>query len=175
MIGLKMTWRCLSVGRFCFPTPKCLRPPLLESYLLCSPKAIFCVHQRQWEPLYPMHVILSYIHLSRAHASVCGILEPARRGTYIRPLILKFINMLRIRRIVMIYVSPRIRSSFISDAAWYPGKRCEICGQQFFAPSSFRNHRALHRGETKCPICLRVFSHKGNMKSHLKKMHASDL
>ena len=61
-----------------------------------------------------------------------------------------------------------------SEKGWYPGKRCEICGRSFNGASSLRNHRAMHRGETSCPVCLLVFSQKGNMKRHLKQVHGRD-
>ena len=54
---------------------------------------------------------------------------------------------------------------------WYPGKKCEICGRAFFAHSTFRHHQALHRGETTCRLCDRVFSQKRHLKIHIKRYH----
>ncbi|KAF0306524.1 Zinc finger protein 764 [Amphibalanus amphitrite] len=57
---------------------------------------------------------------------------------------------------------------------WFPGKRCEVCSQQFFSSSTFRKHRALHRGETKCPLCLRVYRQKSYLKTHMRMVHDLD-
>ena len=66
-----------------------------------------------------------------------------------------------------------VRLSF-SDREVNSGTTCEICGHTFLAASSLRNHRAIHRGETKCYICHGVFAQKGNLKRHLKKAHNID-
>ncbi|XP_043240878.1 broad-complex core protein isoforms 1/2/3/4/5-like isoform X7 [Amphibalanus amphitrite] len=58
---------------------------------------------------------------------------------------------------------------------WFPGKRCHICQRPFFALSTFQQHQALHRGETTCRICKRVFSQKLGLRRHMKKTHAADL
>jgi len=58
-----------------------------------------------------------------------------------------------------------------SGGGWYPGKPCEVCGRQFNAPSTYRNHRALHRGQTTCYLCGRVFSQKSHMTRHMKLVH----
>ena len=56
-----------------------------------------------------------------------------------------------------------------------PDLRCDLCGKQFLAASTLRNHRALHRGETTCFVCGYVFSEKGNLKAHLKRIHSLDV
>ncbi|KAF0308424.1 Sal-like protein 1 [Amphibalanus amphitrite] len=49
--------------------------------------------------------------------------------------------------------------------------QCPQCGRQFAASSSYYHHMAMHRGETTCPICGKVLSHKGNLKCHMKTVH----
>ena len=54
---------------------------------------------------------------------------------------------------------------------WYPGKKCEMCG---FKPGSYtalKNHRAMHRGETICPVCYRMFVGKNSLTRHLERIH----
>ena len=53
--------------------------------------------------------------------------------------------------------------------------RCQLCGRVFRAPSTYRHHLSLHRGETTCQLCHKVFSHKGNLKSHMKAVHGTSL
>ena len=71
--------------------------------------------------------------------------------------------------------SPYILSGPFFLGTFYPGKECEVCGRQFFAKSTFSHHRAMHRGDTKCPVCLKVFSTRGYMKQHAKESHGVDL
>ena len=66
-------------------------------------------------------------------------------------------------------------SHFFPEKGWYPCKKCPTCGRSFRAYSSYQKHQALHRGETKCPICLRVFSQKGSMKTHVLLVHNQEL
>ena len=49
--------------------------------------------------------------------------------------------------------------------------QCGVCGRQFSATSSYYHHMAIHRGETTCPLCRKVLSHKGNLKNHMKTVH----
>ncbi|XP_037076869.1 gastrula zinc finger protein XlCGF26.1-like [Pollicipes pollicipes] len=68
-----------------------------------------------------------------------------------------------------------------SQGAWRaePGRRrhgpkpfgCELCGKAFAMRTSLFHHMSLHRGETACPVCQRVFSRKSNMRGHMKTMH----
>ncbi|KAF0309469.1 hypothetical protein FJT64_019424 [Amphibalanus amphitrite] len=51
---------------------------------------------------------------------------------------------------------------------------CPLCDQTFFAKSSFRHHRAVHRGETTCPICHKVLSQKVGLKRHMALVHPKD-
>ncbi|XP_037078432.1 zinc finger protein 320-like [Pollicipes pollicipes] len=56
--------------------------------------------------------------------------------------------------------------------AWPPFEaKCEECGRVFHAPSTFRGHKAVHRGETVCRLCLKVLSHKGHLKKHMAVVH----
>ena len=53
--------------------------------------------------------------------------------------------------------------------------RCRLCGRVFRAPSTFRHHMSLHRGETTCTVCHKVYSHKGNLKNHMMAVHGVSL
>ncbi|XP_023287944.1 broad-complex core protein isoforms 1/2/3/4/5 isoform X2 [Orussus abietinus] len=49
--------------------------------------------------------------------------------------------------------------------------RCRICWKGFKHPMSLTLHKDLHTGQTKCPICHRVFSRSYDMKMHLMRIH----
>ena len=34
------------------------------------------------------------------------------------------------------------------------------------------NHKELHRGQTRCPVCSRVFSTKNALKKHVESVHS---
>ena len=48
---------------------------------------------------------------------------------------------------------------------------CALCGKTFALRTSLTHHMGLHRGETRCPVCHRVFSRKGHMLNHLRTVH----
>ncbi|KAF0312958.1 Zinc finger protein 189 [Amphibalanus amphitrite] len=52
------------------------------------------------------------------------------------------------------------------------GHTCNICGKTFTIRTSLIHHRSLHRGETACPFCQKVFSRKSNMMTHVRTVHA---
>ncbi|XP_043227301.1 broad-complex core protein isoforms 1/2/3/4/5-like isoform X4 [Amphibalanus amphitrite] len=52
------------------------------------------------------------------------------------------------------------------------GHTCNICGKTFTIKTSLIHHRSLHRGETACPFCQKVFSRKSNMMTHVRTVHA---
>ena len=56
-----------------------------------------------------------------------------------------------------------------------PGHTCQICGKTFLLKTSLTHHKGLHRGETACPLCRKVFSRKGNMMAHMKTVHSAEL
>ncbi|XP_043244931.1 broad-complex core protein isoforms 1/2/3/4/5-like isoform X25 [Amphibalanus amphitrite] len=58
-----------------------------------------------------------------------------------------------------------------SMTVWSPKFVCKVCRRVFSAYSTFRGHLALHRGETTCPFCSKVFSHKGHLKVHIRCRH----
>ncbi|XP_037073090.1 oocyte zinc finger protein XlCOF26-like [Pollicipes pollicipes] len=62
-----------------------------------------------------------------------------------------------------------------SGSPWRPSIKCDICGRVFTAASTYRNHKAFHRGETACPICNYVFTEKGNLKAHIRRVHGMDV
>lgn len=49
--------------------------------------------------------------------------------------------------------------------------RCRICWKGFKHPMSLTLHRDLHTGQTRCPICQRIFSRSYDMKAHLLRIH----
>ncbi|KAL2723989.1 zinc finger and BTB domain-containing protein 34-like isoform X1 [Vespula squamosa] len=51
--------------------------------------------------------------------------------------------------------------------------RCRICWKGFKHPMSLTLHKDLHAGQTKCPICQRIFSRSYDMKAHLMRIHAN--
>ncbi|KAI4489178.1 hypothetical protein M0804_004676 [Polistes exclamans] len=51
--------------------------------------------------------------------------------------------------------------------------RCRICWKGFKHPMSLTLHKDLHAGQTKCPICKRIFSRSYDMKAHLMRIHAN--
>lgn len=51
--------------------------------------------------------------------------------------------------------------------------RCRICWKGFKHPMSLTLHKDLHAGQTKCPICQRIFSRSYDMKAHLVRIHAN--
>ncbi|KAF0308425.1 Zinc finger and BTB domain-containing protein 24 [Amphibalanus amphitrite] len=67
--------------------------------------------------------------------------------------------------------APMVVGRGLNVAAAAEQYRCRLCGRSFRAPSTYRNHLALHRGETTCPICGRVFAEKGSKKIHIRNVH----
>uniref|UniRef100_A0ABD2XEU0 Broad-complex core protein n=1 Tax=Trichogramma kaykai TaxID=54128 RepID=A0ABD2XEU0_9HYME len=49
--------------------------------------------------------------------------------------------------------------------------RCRICWKAFKHPISLTLHKDLHTGQTRCPICHRIFSRSYDMKVHLMRIH----
>lgn len=49
--------------------------------------------------------------------------------------------------------------------------RCRICWKGFRHPMSLTLHKDLHTGQTRCPICQRIFSRSYDMKAHLLRIH----
>ena len=56
-----------------------------------------------------------------------------------------------------------------------PGHTCQLCGKTFLLKTSLTHHKGLHRGETACPVCNKVFSRKGNMLAHMKTVHSGEV
>ncbi|KZC06377.1 Broad-complex core protein isoform 6 [Dufourea novaeangliae] len=71
----------------------------------------------------------------------------------------------------------------VSDDDEYGGRsedaellfRCRICLKGFKHPMSLTLHKDLHTGQTRCPICQRIFSRSYDMKSHLLRIHKCTL
>ncbi|XP_043189685.1 longitudinals lacking protein, isoforms A/B/D/L-like isoform X8 [Amphibalanus amphitrite] len=51
------------------------------------------------------------------------------------------------------------------------GFPCALCGKTYALRTSLTHHMGLHRGETRCPVCQKVFSRKGHMLNHLRTAH----
>ncbi|EZA58968.1 broad-complex core protein isoforms 1/2/3/4/5 isoform X3 [Ooceraea biroi] len=49
--------------------------------------------------------------------------------------------------------------------------RCRICWKGFKHPMSLTLHKDMHAGQTRCPICQRIFSRSYDMKAHLLRIH----
>ncbi|KAF0306356.1 Neurotrophin receptor-interacting factor [Amphibalanus amphitrite] len=45
---------------------------------------------------------------------------------------------------------------------------CPDCGIRFRSSSSYSQHKAKHRGETKCHVCGRIYSNRSNLRAHLR-------
>jgi len=48
---------------------------------------------------------------------------------------------------------------------------CNECGKVFSRNDSFAHHKTIHKGQTRCPICQKLFSRKYTMMSHLLIIH----
>ncbi|XP_011506164.1 PREDICTED: zinc finger and BTB domain-containing protein 49 isoform X3 [Ceratosolen solmsi marchali] len=53
--------------------------------------------------------------------------------------------------------------------------RCRICWKGFKHPISLTLHKDLHTGQTRCPICQRIFSRSYDMRVHLLRIHERTL
>lgn len=53
--------------------------------------------------------------------------------------------------------------------------RCRICCKGFKHPISLTLHKDLHTGQTRCPICQRIFSRSYDMRVHLFRIHKRTL
>ncbi|XP_008212549.1 protein tramtrack, beta isoform isoform X4 [Nasonia vitripennis] len=53
--------------------------------------------------------------------------------------------------------------------------RCRICWKGFKHPISLTLHKDLHTGQTRCPICQRIFSRSYDMRVHLLRIHKRTL
>ncbi|XP_043275553.1 protein bric-a-brac 2-like isoform X2 [Venturia canescens] len=53
--------------------------------------------------------------------------------------------------------------------------RCTICWKTFKHRTSLILHKDLHTGQTKCPICQRVFNRSYDMRIHLSRIHKCSL
>lgn len=49
--------------------------------------------------------------------------------------------------------------------------RCRICWKGFKHPMSLTLHKDMHAGQTRCPVCQRIFSRSYDMKAHLLRIH----
>ena len=50
---------------------------------------------------------------------------------------------------------------------------CDICFKEFTNKKSLQNHRNIHKGRTKCPVCEKVFSTTSNMGLHMRNTHGT--
>lgn len=50
--------------------------------------------------------------------------------------------------------------------------RCRICWKGFKHPMSLTLHKDMHAGQTRCPICQRIFSRSYDMKAHMLRIHS---
>ncbi|XP_043275557.1 protein bric-a-brac 2-like isoform X6 [Venturia canescens] len=48
---------------------------------------------------------------------------------------------------------------------------CDVCGRSYSRRDSLTHHRSIHKGQTRCPICQRVFSRIYDMRLHLLRTH----
>lgn len=55
-----------------------------------------------------------------------------------------------------------------------PKYLCTICGKLFSHEKSYEQHKNVHKGRTKCPICDKVLCRKYQLKVHLEKQHKDE-
>lgn len=48
---------------------------------------------------------------------------------------------------------------------------CNECGKVFSRNDSFAHHKTIHKGQSRCPICQKLFFRKYTMMSHLLIIH----
>ena len=48
---------------------------------------------------------------------------------------------------------------------------CLLCGKTFHARRSLRQHISVHKGATRCPVCLTVLSRRAHLYRHLTAVH----
>ena len=53
------------------------------------------------------------------------------------------------------------------------GWTCEQCGRTFRTQSKLSHHRAWHRGDTICQICVKVFSRTDHLRRHMRLVHGA--
>lgn len=51
---------------------------------------------------------------------------------------------------------------------------CTICGKLFAHEKSYEQHKNVHTGRTKCPICDKILCRKYQLKIHLQKQHKDE-
>ena len=54
--------------------------------------------------------------------------------------------------------------------------RCETCGKRYAHRSNYYDHLATHTGVKRnvCPVCMKGFTFRHNMKAHMSRVHADD-
>ena len=67
---------------------------------------------------------------------------------------------------------PRLYENVIYFFSFSGGQwKCFHCSRSFSCLSTYTHHKAMHRGETTCPICMKILSQKGSLSRHMAKLH----
>lgn len=48
---------------------------------------------------------------------------------------------------------------------------CKLCNKSFSHEKSYEQHKNVHKGRTRCPICAKILCRKYQVKVHLFKQH----
>ncbi|KAF0311678.1 Fez family zinc finger protein 1 [Amphibalanus amphitrite] len=48
---------------------------------------------------------------------------------------------------------------------------CKVCGRSYKSLVYLRRHEPVHRGATRCPVCLQVYSSISNLTQHMRSVH----